>query len=38
MSKTKNLRGSLSKYKNARLREKEKEAWAMAVKEEYNNK
>lgn len=37
MSKTKSLRGSLSKYKNNNLREKEKDAWPMAVKKKYKN-
>lgn len=35
--KLKNLRGSLSKYKNDSLREKEDDAWAMAVKDKYDN-
>lgn len=38
MSKPKSLRGSLSKYKNDSLRKKEKDAWAMAVKDKYKNK
>lgn len=33
----KNLRGSLSKYKNEDLIEKEEDAWAMAVREKYEN-
>lgn len=31
----KNLRGSLSKYKNDSLREEEVNAWAMAVREKH---
>lgn len=33
---SKNLRGALSKYKNGSLKKKEKNAWAMAVKDKYN--
>ena len=37
-SKTpKNLRGALRKYKNRELRQKEKGAWASAVKEKHEN-
>lgn len=33
----KNLRGSLSKYKNENLIEQEDDAWAMAVQEKHEN-
>jgi hypothetical protein len=33
----KNLKGSLSKYKNDSLRKEEDDAWAMAVLEKYEN-
>ena len=33
----KNLRGSLSKYKNENLRNEEDNAWATAVREKHDN-
>ena len=37
ISRMKNLRGSLSKYKNDSLRKEEDNAWAMAVQEKHEN-
>lgn len=36
-NKTNKVRGSLSKYKNSRLRRKEKLAWELAVEDKYEN-
>ena len=35
--KTNNVRGSLGKYKNSRLRRKEKLAWELAMKDKHEN-
>ena len=37
ISRMKNLRGSLSKYKNESLIKQEDNAWAMAVQEKHEN-